>query len=169
MKPDVRKDVRLLFVLGCPSRTTAEDVLLTDAYSPQPYPLRRSKASTSFSFNIQFLNLYRKLGKCVTKGDWRKPMPATARRVKKVQFIVASLMSPDVRTRKFCKTKAFGGSFAKQRPRTKRVGETRTTVRASTKDVGALFVLGCPSRTTAEDVLLIDEFLGIGEIAKQSS
>ena len=31
-------------------------------------------------------------------------MPATARHVKKVQFIVASLMSPDILTRKFCKT-----------------------------------------------------------------
>ena len=60
-------------------------------------------------------------------------MPASARRVKKVQFIVASLMSPDILT-----------------------------------DVRLLFVLGCPSRTTAEDVLLTDEFLGIGEIAKQS-
>ena len=29
----------------------------------------------------------------------------------------------DVRTRKFCEAKAFGGSFAKQRPRTKWVGE----------------------------------------------
>ena len=46
------------------------------------------------------------------------------------------------------------------------MGETRTTVRASTKDVRLLFVLGCPSRTTAEDVLLTDEFLGIKFVAK---
>jgi hypothetical protein len=32
MSPDVLTDVGALFVLGYPSRTTAEDVLLTDAY-----------------------------------------------------------------------------------------------------------------------------------------